>query len=411
MSPAALSQIESNGIPVGLGFSCALRLCDGRGVDHEGKVWTDEVEWLEHQRLGVPSDYSWSDGLQKIFLGGNSAIAINKLPLVISRNVVYRAYWSYEFMRKERTLSYAFWFCIFNNDRQSKQNLVATLRTETNPYLQDTFINKYDRDLDLLYGKMKYFDAAPEHAFWFCVCHDLWYLNQDVPVITENRSVFDIHEPTSLAWNYVDRPALEAKLDELQLLQPTMCGMRKNWFTPALLDSLYARMLALKLESERGSNDGKPVQILVRSASQLDTRVSEQPNLPVELIRQASLNVDLNRACQFAEFEAASASSKFRISPSHLAVSSEYLRQVPLVVAPSSASPVIMMQPQYVNQPYISSSIHSEPVPLNTGMMSSHSQPDESPVLPVSSTSASEDREMTPAELLNDPDSVEVLSN
>lgn len=304
--PQALETFEKFGVPVGLGFSCSLVLCDGHGVDHEGKVWTDEMETLTHQHLGIPTDYSMNDSLQKIFLGNNMSIASQHLPRVISCNELYRSYWCHEFARRDHALSYAFWYCIFNNDRQSKPNLIAALQSESNRYFHDQFLVRYNRDLDLLYSKLRFFDSSAQHAFWFCVFHDLWYLNQDVDVIVQNRAMFDVNQPTSLAWNFVDRSTLETRLDEMNLLQPSLCGLRNNWFTNELIDNIFSRMLALKLEADQFQSHQQH-RILMRNPSKLDDRIDAQPDLPVDLIRQASLTVPLTSVAQHAERQLESA--------------------------------------------------------------------------------------------------------
>lgn len=133
-------------------------------IHDRNNEWRDQEHYLTRLEL-APSNYAMTNELQSILSANPQAIQ-SRFPALIGRLAAYRAYQMHEYMRREHVLSYGFHTTIYCNDHQSKQHLIESMKSQTNPVIASKFSDLLIPAIDLLYAKLEYFDASPRHALW-----------------------------------------------------------------------------------------------------------------------------------------------------------------------------------------------------------------------------------------------------
>lgn len=263
------------------GFTCTVHYNDGEGWDHEGKHWTNEPETIGHGPLGIQSDYAMTEGLRKVMglYGGDyakNAFPIrDHTPTVLRNFQVYRDYYFGEFQRKENTLTYAFWFYVYNNDSIDPQQLSHIMTNcERNPLVQQ-FPSKYATELQMVQQKLAYYNSHPAVAYWYVFWHDVYCHNKSMDMFKGKADLFDPYKADALCYKPMQRADLVALLEKEGLRVAPSCGGRKRGgFNDQLLDKLYTRMD--EYGKEKDEKDAKDAADKAAAAQLLAAQAIEQ---------------------------------------------------------------------------------------------------------------------------------------
>eukprot|EP01006_Ploeotia_vitrea_P040253 TRINITY_DN66415_c3_g3_i1.p1 TRINITY_DN66415_c3_g3~~TRINITY_DN66415_c3_g3_i1.p1 ORF type:complete len:1005 (+),score=605.70 TRINITY_DN66415_c3_g3_i1:224-3238(+) len=230
------------------GFNCTIFYRDGEGVDHEGKHWKNEHHTIGHGELGINAQFQQTANLTKL-LGGNQPIVNAKYPEVMATFQRYREYYFHEFQRKEKVLTYSFWYYVYNNDLLTMEDLRDVLnKYEPNPVVKE-LPEKHAQALERVYSVLKYYDSSSAIAFWFCFWHDAWIHNQEMKIMQENKDLFDPYNESSLMYKPIPELQLKEELNKRGLSKPVASGGFFNgFFNDALISDLYAKMDSLSTE-------------------------------------------------------------------------------------------------------------------------------------------------------------------
>lgn len=172
----------------------------------------------------------------------------------------YRNFYYGEFQTREDTLSYAFWFYIYNFDRIRRPDLDFVLGTYEHLKVKE-IPRDFKTDLDIVYQKLDFFNSHPAVGLWFTFWHDVWCHNRSLKRIQEHKEVFDPFSAKSFCYRVLPREVLEKELDSRGLIGKK--GLwSQGWFHKELLDDLFISMTAI---SDRKANAPKAVCDLMRN--------------------------------------------------------------------------------------------------------------------------------------------------
>ena len=99
-------------------------------------------------------------------------------------------------MLKERywenySLSWTFWYLIYNNDVISMEQMKHHFKNvEQNPKIQN-LPEQYSNELTAMTEMVTHFNSNPCIGFWYVYWHDVHKMNSDLPGIKANMSKFD----------------------------------------------------------------------------------------------------------------------------------------------------------------------------------------------------------------------------
>jgi hypothetical protein len=233
---------------VGRGFNCTITYHDGEGQDEEGEWHRNQSTTIGHDKLGINNTFTMTPDLQRL-LGPHQAIIERHWAPMLQLHERYRNFYFSEFARKEATLSYGFWYYVYNHSRVSPDLMVAALRQAEHHAAVRAIPDKYRDEIAMVYAKLAFFRCHPGVSVWFCFWHDVWYLNGDVPRVTEAAAVLDPTKPDAICYQLKTRPELERFLDEHKLRDrggtPGCMGLFVGGVNQELLDRLYQTMEAV----------------------------------------------------------------------------------------------------------------------------------------------------------------------
>jgi len=113
------------------------------------------------------------------------------------------------------SLSWSFWYWIYNNDVISRKNLTDYFQQiEQNPAVKNIPM-RHKEGLDCLFNLTGFYNTSPLFAMWYTYWDDVWQHNQDLPLIKKNESVFSKHHATSICFKPMQKPELLKLLKEL----------------------------------------------------------------------------------------------------------------------------------------------------------------------------------------------------
>jgi hypothetical protein len=256
-----------NEMHVGHGFECSLSYTDGTGVTTDGHQVTGHKLTIGANQLGIERDYKWTDKLQKLlgvhtqcnqYERSNNQHVQSNFAVLNANFSAYRQHYYEEFRSKEHTLSYAFWYYVYNNPWLNQKTLTTVLtQFERNP-LVNAIPTTHKKDLEVLYGKLRYFDSHPAIAYWFTFWHDLHAQNKDIKAFNtpEAKKLLDPYDPGSLCYVPVKRDVLEVKLDKAGLRTSTLCCY-KGLINDRILNQLFENLAKSGgIEFRRGVEGG-----------------------------------------------------------------------------------------------------------------------------------------------------------
>lgn len=132
------------------------------------------------------------------------------LPRVREQANVYRRDLVEERKAKEAVLSCGFWYYVYDNFDLPRGELVAYLeKSESNEQVR-TIPRNHAAGLDYLYKRVGFVKSHPSVMFWFVLWDSFWSCNKELARVQEAADYFDPAKPTSLAYQPMKRPDLEA---------------------------------------------------------------------------------------------------------------------------------------------------------------------------------------------------------
>jgi hypothetical protein len=198
---------------------------DAMGVNHGGYVMTPELAHLLGRDADGPNRTKCEAGYQKY-------LALLK---------EQRAHLLQERLWDNFALSWAFWYHVYNNDTQTKQDLNRYFNSpaELNPVVRN-IPTKYHKELTAVLAMTHHFNQNPGIAYWYVYWHDLWENNSDLGPIKKNDHHFDSCNPKALCYRPMTRPQLEVFLEK-ECTPPNPLGKKQSF----QLDLLYAAIDAI----------------------------------------------------------------------------------------------------------------------------------------------------------------------
>ena len=107
------------------------------------------------------------------------------------------------------SLSWSFWYLIYNNDLISMEQLRHHFDTvELNPKIKTTVV-KYEKELLAITNMISYFNSNPCIAYWYVYWSDVFKMNSDLPGIKGNSDLFDPSVTSSICFTPMGRKATE----------------------------------------------------------------------------------------------------------------------------------------------------------------------------------------------------------
>ena len=163
---------------------------------------------------------------------GNAANTANGIQIYNTRLSEMRKKLLLERFWDNYQLSWGFWYHVYNNDVQSREQLIAYFSgvtqgpkgsgsavSEMNPVIQN-IPNKYAKEIEAVCAMIKHFNQNPAVAYWYVYWHDVWKQNSDVAAIKANAEAFDSCNPGALCYTPMGREELEKFLGGLSPANP-----------------------------------------------------------------------------------------------------------------------------------------------------------------------------------------------
>ncbi|KAL0222627.1 hypothetical protein RCL1_002481 [Eukaryota sp. TZLM3-RCL] len=224
------------------GFRVRLELFDGYG-EAEGRVFDNERETLGHSQLGIDYEFNASQPLVNLLLHPeNAPIIAAAYPRLIQHHQEYRNNLMHERRQKELTLSWGFWYHVYNNSNMFRQELEYYLvQFEHNPHLKNLPV-VHRQGLDYLYARLHHYNSHPAIAYWFVFWSDLWDSNNMVKPIKANANILCTNSANAIAYTPMPREQLTKLLNETGLMRKLGPHLDDLYFA---MDSLAANPFPL----------------------------------------------------------------------------------------------------------------------------------------------------------------------
>merc|ERR1712224_221841 len=89
-----------------------------------------------------------------------------------------------ERFQAEMSLSWSFWYHIYNNDVQTYAGIQSYFDSpaEQNPAVKRIPIT-HAQELNVALSMVQHYNQSPVVGFWYCFWHDVWSNNQDISSI------------------------------------------------------------------------------------------------------------------------------------------------------------------------------------------------------------------------------------
>ena len=252
-------------VDVTRGFVSHLKYRDGTGRHNYGgwspHSWSHEPLTVYGVDFGLNHQFQETPQFQQ-FMRQNYRMDFHEQGKfqVIRDFKMYSDHYKNEFIAKEKTLSYGFWYYVYNNDAIRKSVLQRALQYESNEKLQKLITDpEYIESVNMVFEKLNFFNKDKKHSFWFIFFHDVWINNLQMPIFAKNEELLSPFSADSLCYKYIEE---KSELVEI-LSENGLCrrsgGCRKGWINKGMIDELYAKldMLGIKMEM-----DGKAERIV-----------------------------------------------------------------------------------------------------------------------------------------------------
>ncbi|KAL0235664.1 hypothetical protein GEMRC1_002246 [Eukaryota sp. GEM-RC1] len=201
------------------GFKATMRLYDGVG-SAQGHDFTGENSVIGHSELGIDYEFSANQTILRLLYHPNNSHHVGQnYPQLMREHQEYRNGLMQERRNKELTLSWGFWFHVFNNDRVTRQELEYYLTNFEHNHHLKMLPQVHKNGLDFVYCRLMQFNAHPAIGYWITFWLDLWEENFAVKQIKVNAEHLNPMSPSCIAYTPIPREELEGLLRELGLMR------------------------------------------------------------------------------------------------------------------------------------------------------------------------------------------------
>ncbi|CAJ0923800.1 19125_t:CDS:2 [Entrophospora sp. SA101] len=189
-----------------------------------------------HDVIGITDDFQMTPQLEKLF-NDNEDILETNLVSVQSIMKKYRKFYHDEAKWKEDTLSYGFFFNVYDNPSIPLEALpVLLVSTENNHLVQSIPESDYP-SLVYLYERMRIVNLSRVHQWWYLFWEDLWRKNnKEIPHLSKNPRDFSPAYSVSICYKPMTRLELEEFLEKRGCWQN---GGKKGFLHSGVLNRIY----------------------------------------------------------------------------------------------------------------------------------------------------------------------------
>src|SRR5690349_19848819 len=216
------------------GFSVTITYSDGEVQDPQGSSQLLHETTIGHEVIGITRDFQVTPALARLLRDNHALISrgVRKVKKVMQ---AYQSHYRNEALRKDGTLSYAFFINVYDNPNLKQKELEPLLRaTEENPKIVDP-TRPVSMAIQYLYERMGAVNRTRCHQWWYLFWDDLYRKNhEEIPQLTAKE--FSPAFPGSICYRPMARPDLEAFLEKQGCW---LKGGRAGFMNVGVLNRIY----------------------------------------------------------------------------------------------------------------------------------------------------------------------------
>ncbi|KAG0287880.1 hypothetical protein BGZ96_008268 [Linnemannia gamsii] len=216
------------------GFSVTITYSDGEILDPEGSSQLLHETTIGHEVIGITRDFQVTPALARLLRDNHALISrgVRKVKKVMQ---AYQSHYRNEALRKDDTLSYAFFINVYDNPNLKQKELEPLLRaTEENPKIVNPS-RPVSTAIQFLYERMGAVNRTRCHQWWYLFWDDLYRKNhEEIPQLTAKE--FSPAFPDSICYRPMARPDLEAFLEKQGCW---LKGGRAGFMNVGVLNRIY----------------------------------------------------------------------------------------------------------------------------------------------------------------------------
>lgn len=163
------SDVTWRGYRYGSGFRVTIAYGDGQGQDSEGELLYDQRLTVEADALGIPSDFSLSAAVAKLF-HRNRAVIQARLPQLENLLKTHREYFFNLAEWKQRTLSHSFLFDVVAEDGLPLKELEHVVQTRERDENVQNLVSTHRGSIVYLEERMNIVNRSQVHQWCVFVC-------------------------------------------------------------------------------------------------------------------------------------------------------------------------------------------------------------------------------------------------
>ncbi len=197
------------------GFNASMHYTDGVGRGSDGSTHHGSYTFGP-DKMGVTNTFDRTPRFQELVNNGNNKAQMEAgIKAYLVEQAQFKANLKSERVMTNWSLSWSFWYWIYNNDVITRQNLTNYFqKSEQNPAVKGIPM-RHKQGLDCLYSLVGFYNTSPLFAMWYTYWDDVWQHNQDIPLIKKNEKAFSKHSTTSICFKPMQKPELLKFLKEL----------------------------------------------------------------------------------------------------------------------------------------------------------------------------------------------------
>ncbi|KAF9920415.1 hypothetical protein FBU30_009774 [Linnemannia zychae] len=194
------------------GFSVTITYSDGEIQDPEGSSQLLHETTIGHEVIGITRDFQLTPALARLLRDNHALISrgVRKVKKVME---AYQNHYRREALKKDATLSYAFFINVYDNPNLKQKDLMPLLSaTEENPKVIHPS-RQVSTAIQYLYERMAAVNRTRCHQWWYLFWDDLYRKNhEEIPQLTPRE--FSPAYPGSICYRPMARSDLEAFLEK-----------------------------------------------------------------------------------------------------------------------------------------------------------------------------------------------------
>lgn len=230
------------------GFEVFIEFEDGSAALDDGNIISNIKLKIGLSDLGFNKKFELTPQLLELFNNPQNKHLIDDADVgfkdIIRRDRYYRHDLEEQRPEEEYYASYLFWYMVFNDDTIPKEELAKYFEmNEQNPALKSV-MEDFKDDFEGLYSRLEYYDSHPAISFWYCFFDDIMLKNSTLKSVEKNSDLFNLSNPTCLAYHPQKVSDLKKILEERGLRTKKGGGLFHN----GILDKLEERLETLGQE-------------------------------------------------------------------------------------------------------------------------------------------------------------------